>query len=373
MKNKLRILIVLMLLMVNCTKQKPFHAVEVDNPQFNPKTVFIGYEDLSNPKFNALKEKYQLDSIFHGETDELKRILLLRNWIKNHISIDNVGPYPGCGSAECILDEAIKGHGFHCGHYMVVQNAVMNAYGYVTRCLGAGEGVADGLGEGHHGINEIWLNTFHKWFLSDAKYNYHFEKNGIPLSALEIRDAYLNNRAADITLMEGPDRVPTEFYPELKNRSKELFARIYTWISWDKYNNKYVNWPNDSSDLVMYQDGYFKNHVWIRDGKPHWAYNTSYLHLTSDRKAIEWTPNTISSEVAIVGNKVRIRLNSITPNLKTYQMKELLDGDGSTIEWEAVSNAVEIELKRNRNEIVFRVVNLADITGPEHRVIIERE
>jgi hypothetical protein len=367
MKGESIVAVVIMILTLSCNTKKPFHEVKVDNPVFIPNTAFAGYEDLSNPKFAALKEKYRLDTIFHGEKDELKRILLLRNWINKQIKIDNAGPYPGDGSTESILDEALKGHGFHCGHYMTVQNAVMNAYGYVTRCLGAGEGVPDFL-EGHHGINEIWLNTYHKWFLSDAKYNYHFEKNGIPLSALEVRDAYLKTKAADITLMKGTDRVPTEIYPELNNRSKELFARIYTWISWDKYNNKYINWPNDSSDLVMYQDDYFKNHVWIRDGKPHWAYNTHYLHLVSERKAIEWTPNTILSKVIIEGNKAKIELNSNTPNLKTYQMKEQPRAD-----WKDVSNALEIKLKKDRTEILFRTVNLAGVTGPKHKIIIERQ
>ncbi|MEP6952198.1 MAG: hypothetical protein ABI863_23100, partial [Ginsengibacter sp.] len=199
-------------------------------------------------------------------------------------------------------------------------------------------------------------------------YNYHFEKSGIPLSALEIRDEYLKNKAADITLVKGPDRVPTEIYPELNNRTKELFARIYTWISWDKYNNKYTNWPKmDSSDLVMYQDDYFKTHTWIRDGKPHWAYNTRYLHLVPDRKAIEWTPNTIASKVVIDGSKAKIELSSNTPNLKTYQMKEMPGG-----EWKGVSTPVEIALEKNTNEIVFRTENLADVTGPEHKIIIER-
>jgi hypothetical protein len=32
-------------------------------------------EDLILAKIPALKEKYQLDTIFHGEQDELKRIL----------------------------------------------------------------------------------------------------------------------------------------------------------------------------------------------------------------------------------------------------------------------------------------------------------
>src|SRR5437868_8567845 len=163
MKNRLALITVSSLLIWSCSNNKPFHEVRVENPQFISNTAFVGYEDLTSPKFKALKEKYQLDTVFYGETDELKRILLLRNWIKKNIKIDNVGPYPGDGSAESILDEALKGHGFHCGHDMVVQNAVMNAYGYVTRCIGAGEGVPDFL-EGHHGINEIWLNTYHKWF-----------------------------------------------------------------------------------------------------------------------------------------------------------------------------------------------------------------
>jgi hypothetical protein len=355
-----------LLLLQRCGTTAAYHQVAVDNPAFIADTAFAGYEDISAAKFRTLKEKYQLDTIFHGETDELKRILLIRHWIRNHIQIDNIGPYPGDGSAESILDEAIRGHGFHCGHYMVVQNAIMNAYGYVTRCLGAGEGTPDFL-EGHHGINEIWLNGYHKWFLSDAKYDYHFEKNNIPLSALEVRQAYLDNKAASITLVKGPDRVPTESYPELNNRPKELFARIYTWISWEKYNNRYSIWPNDSSDIVMYQDDYLKTHTWIRDGKPHWAYHTKYLHLVPDRKSIEWTPNTIASKADIEGNRVTISLESNTPNFKTYQVKDLPDS-----EWKNIPAVVDLELKNDKNRLVFRAVNTAGIAGPVHTVAIER-
>lgn len=365
MKTKLMFLILLSLLILSCSNKPPFHQINVDNPEFIPDTAFASFEDLSSPKFKALKEKYQLDTILHGEKDELKRILLLRNWINKIIRIDNNGPFPGDGSVESICDEALKGHGFNCVHFSMVQQAVMNAYGYVTRYVRVDDG-GPVDGEGHHAVNEIWLNTYHKWFVSDAKYNYHFEKNGIPLSALEIRGEYLKNKAADITLVKGPNRTPTEFYPELKNRSKELFARMYTWISWSKYNNQYTIWPKDSSDLIMYNDKYFQNHTWLRDGKPHWAYNTMYLHLVNDRKAIEWTPNTISSKVIIEGDVARIELNSNTPNLETYQLKKLPDGN-----WKDVSNSAEIELKNGYNEMLFRTMNLAGVTGPEHKIIIE--
>ncbi|MEP6952196.1 MAG: transglutaminase-like domain-containing protein [Ginsengibacter sp.] len=371
MKNKLRpaLASLVILLVVSCASRK-FHEIKVVNTEFVPDTAFTGHEDLSLTKFKTLKEKYHLDTIFHGETGELKRILLLRNWISKTIKIDNNGPYPGDGSPESILDEALKGHGFHCGHYTAVQNAVLNAYGYVTRCLLADVGVPVNQieGEGHHAINEVWLNSYHKWFLSDAKYDYHFEKNGVPLSALEIRDEYLKNKAADITLVKGPGRIPTETYPELKNRSKEKFARIYTWLSWGRYNNRYSNWPKTNTDyMIVYEDDYFKNHTWLWDGKPFWAYNTEYMNRVKERKAIEWTPNTISSKVTIEGSKGRIELHSITPNLKTYQMREMPDKN-----WRDISDVAEIALEKDTSEIVFRVVNLAGVTGPENKIIIAR-
>lgn len=381
MKIKLILSVAWLILTVGCIAQR-FHEVKVDNPDFIPDTAFVGYEDWSSPKFNALKEKYQLDTIFHGESDELKRILLLRNWINKHIKIDNDGPYAGDGSVESILDEASKGHGFHCGHFTAVQNAIMSAYGYVTRCLLADIGVPVNLieGGGHHAINEVWLNTYYKWFMSDAKYNCHFEKSGIPLSALEIRDEYLKNKGTAITLVKGPDRVPTEFYQELKDSSKrelesggkELFTRIYTWLSWGTYNDRYTNWPKTKTDyMIVYEDGYFKNHTWLWDGKPFWAYNTKYMKRVKERKAIEWTPNTISSKVTMERNKARIELSSITPNLKTYQMK-MPDERPMPIRWKDVSSIVELQLKKNTNEIVFRAVNLAGVAGPEHTIIIKR-
>jgi hypothetical protein len=167
--------------------------------------------------------------------------------------------------------------------------------------------------------------------------------------------------------MKGPDRVATSVFPEINNRPKELFARIYTWVSWVKYSNKYIGWPNDSSDLIMYKDDHFKNNVWIRDGKPHWAYNTRFLHVVSDRNSIEWTPNTINSKVNIDDNKAEIELDSDTPNLKSYQMREAPD-----MKWKDVSNMVQVELKKKKYELAFRTVNLADVPGAEHLVIIER-
>jgi hypothetical protein len=355
----------------NCSPKKPFKVETVaGNPDFIPNTIFVGYEDISSPKFKALKIKYQIDTIFHGETDEFKRILLLRHWIRHIISIDNYGPYPGNGSAESILDEAIKGHGFHCGHYATVMNAVLNAYGYVTRSILADVGFpVDFLaGEGHHALNEVWSNHFHKWFISDAKYDYHLEKNSIPLSALEVRDEYLRNQGKDIVLVQGPDRIRKDVFSELKNRTTPLFARIFTWISWGKYNKIYTDWPAVNADYrFVYEDEYFKTHTWLFNGRPHWAYNTPYMIREPNRQAIEWTPNTIHSIVGIKDNLASIKLESNTPNFKTYQIKT-----GDNPRWKDMPDSISVPLLSDTNRFIFRTVNKENVTGPEHKINISR-
>lgn len=353
------------ILIISCGR-KEYYQADISNPVFRPNVEFRSSEDLSSPKFRHLVEKYQLDTIFHGETDEFKRILLLRHWIKSVIKINDHGdPYPGGGYAEGILDAALKGQGFHCGHFMTVQNAIMNAYGYVTRTLGAGPGVKGGP-DGHHGINEIWLNKYNKWFLSDAKYDHHFEKNGVPLSAVEIRDEYLKNKASEINKVKGPGRVPFDIDQET-GLSREQNAQTYTWIEWHGYNNMFTIWPDYKDLLIMYSDEYFKSHTWIWDGKPHWAYaKPEFMRPVDNRDSIYWTPNTISSKVGIKGRLAHIELTSDTPNLKEYQMKNMEDGN-----WLKVDKKLDLELRQQKYEMAFRTVNLAGVTGPEHRITID--
>ena len=347
--------------------ERTYNNIEISNPVYQPNVIFQGYEDLTSPRFNHLIEKYRLDTIFHGETDEFKRILLLRHWIKSVIAINDFGdPYPGEGNPEGILDAALKGQGYHCGHFMIVQNAILNAYGYVTRTLGAGPGVKGGP-DGHHGINEVWLNQYNKWFLSDAKYDHHFEKNGIPLSALEIRDEFLKNKVADIIKVKGTQRTPFDIDAET-GYSKVQNAQTYTWIEWHAYSNSFTRWPEARDLLIMYEDDYFKNNIWIWGGKPHWAYTKpEFMKLVQDRVAIYWTPNTIASLVEINGKLAHIALQSTTPNLKEYQMKELSDGV-----WGRVEESFDLPLKKRKYDLVLRTVNLADVSGSEHRILIGR-
>lgn len=146
-----------------------------------------------------------------------------------------------------------------------------------------------------------------------------------------------------------------------------MFARICTWISWARYNDEYTGWPNNRSELIVYDDDYFRKHTWMRDGKPHWAYHTIYFDSITDRKKIEWTPNTIAANVEIVKDTAKISLYSSTPNLKSYQMKELPEAH-----WKNVDSTIALILSKDNNQFAFRTVNIADVSGPEYTVRIKK-
>jgi hypothetical protein len=328
----------------------------VPNPVLRVNEIFPAYENLRDPRNLRLRQRYQLDRVVHGEPDEFRRLLLLRHWIKQQMRINDAHPTPTREDAFSILDAALEGGGFHCAHFSLVQQAVYTSFGYVTRRLGAGPGLNEPGKWGHHGINEVWVNSLCQWVLLDAKYDFHFEKDRKPLSALEIRDEVLADNLGSLRLAVGPDR--------RRQRRPPARADTYRWISWET-TPYFTDFPNHAtSGLVVYEDEYYRTHTWYRDGAPHWAYAADFFIPVRRRSWIEWTPNVIASRVDLSGPRAEIALTSCTPNLRTYEMRR------EQGPWKACADRVSLPLGRSGATRCFRSVNLAGVAGPEHVVEI---
>ena len=343
----------------------PFVVRPVENPRHCGNEMFRAFEDYYSPRIRRLRARYGLDAVVARETDEWKRILLLRHWIKSNIAIDNDNPTQTRGDTFAILDAALKGGKFHCTHFSIVQHAVLNSFGYVARRLGCGPGLKDD--GGHHGVNEVWVNKFSKWVLIDAKYDAHFEKNGVPLSALEIRDEVWRDGAQSVIRVVGPDRRPMK--PDPETGTWETRPATYRWCSWETNTNRFTTFPaRPTSTLVVLDDETFRKHTWYRDGKPHWAYDTPYFIKTTRRDWIEWTPNVIASKVTIAGGTARVLLGSCTPNFRSFQR---MDEGGM---WHDCGEELELPLdSRAHLRFTFRTINCFGVTGPEHYVEIAYE
>jgi hypothetical protein len=353
----------------NAAGQTRYASREVENPQFRPSQIFFKFEDITSPPFRDLMRRFAFKEAVKGVDDEFERILLLRNWIFKTLKVDTTKPGPPL-DAISILAQGPSGGPFECTHAMLAQNAVMNAMGYVTRCLQPGPGQEENtyLAAGNHGVNEIWSNKHRKWFISDAEFDGHFEKGGIPLSALEIRDEYLKNGGKDIDLVVGPKRK--------KAKPEQLFSpHTYRFVAYELTGDRHTSSGWSSGALAVLDDEYFRNNTWYRWATPleqkkapkHWALRQNFFVRVAHRDWIEWTPNVVGVRAEIQGDRARVRLRSHTPNLDRYEMRQ----PGGR--WEKVESEIDLKLEGARIQKEFRSVNLAGVAGPVSRILIEQQ
>ncbi len=340
-----------------------YRVVAVENPVYRPNELFPAQEDITHPRFEEVRRSYDLAGVIAGEEDELKCILLLRQWVHKQLVVDRSKPVPG-NDALVYLGEGPKGAAYSCGHHMIALNAVLNAMGYVTRCLNAGAGGKEGRLTGHHGMCEVWSNDLCKWIIVDSEHDAHFEKDGVPLSALEIRDEVIRNGGADVVRVDGPDRKPQ---PRERDESWGRTPRTYNFVGWMLSGNVHSSWPQQRSSVeVVYDDEYWRTHTWFRDGREHWAYKAGYFLPITQRGWIEWTPNVLRVRTTITGSVAKVRINSCTPNFKEYQMKS----EGGN--WEALESTFSLQLSQPRHDWRLRSVNVMNVPGPEHHLVIQR-
>jgi hypothetical protein len=335
------------------------------NPVYRPNTLFVTQEDLRSIRFVELQTRYPLAALVLGQRDEFQCILVLRHWLHERIVPDPNKPVTEDGDALRILAEGPKGGYYSCGPFSKALNAVLNAMGYVTRCVFAGAGEKEADLSGAHGVNEVWSNTYCKWILMDAEHDSHFEKEGKPLSGLEIRDEVLRDGAAHVVRVEGPERKPAA---KEKDDSYGRTPRTYTWVSFYLEGNRHTIWPREiAADEVVLEDAYFKTHTWYRGGRKHWAYDARAFRPVRDRHVIEWTPNVLDINTRIEGDTAEVQISSCTPNLREYQV-QLPGGNGKPVEAKFA-----LPLKGIRTERFLRAVNLAGVCGPAYRLVIEQK
>ena len=340
----------------------------VSGPAFHAPEIFAAIEDYHNPRLKRLRDEYGLEKVVAGEPNEFRRLLKLRHWVHTRWPIDN--DQKEGGDAFAILEKAKAGAGFHCSHSLTVQHAVLVSMGYVARDLGVDRNHEDLSRSIHHGVNEVWSNDYAKWVMLDAKYDIHFERNGIPLSALELHEAVRADGGKGVVKMEGVERLQV---PMDKPDAPEGTIRSYWWASYYLRPNPFTepHWSGGSRLLVFDNDA-FRNTTWYRatnDGKlvKHWAYAAHAFIPTGSRQQIEWTPGVPDLRARQVARETfEIQLRSATPNFKIYLTRI---GGGS---WKPLSgDRTRWTLQPGENRFEARTQNLAGVEGPVVSAVVE--
>jgi len=331
----------------------------VSGPEFAANALFVGVEDALCTDAKRLRKDYQLDDLVKGETGEFRKLLKLRHWVHSRWHIDNDQNFNG-GVFE-ILERAKAGDGFNCSHAMKVQHAVMTAMGFVVRDLGVQcntEEYPDGF---HHGVNEVWSNEYAKWVLMDGEYDFHFERAGQPLSALEVHEAARSDGGRQLVKVQGPDRTAVP----MKGLGFPFTSAIgYWWTSYHVRQNTFTQPQGNESRLVIFDNAAFRQTTWLRKRgdnvlRKHGAYDAKAC-VPADRRHIEWTPGVSELHVRQTAPaELEVRASSVTPNLKTTSVR--LDGG----DWLPLEDGrLTWKLKAGANRLEVRTRNVLDVDGP---------
>jgi hypothetical protein len=159
----------------------------------------VRYEAFDTPRLRELRVRENLNSVVAGGRGEFERILLLKDWVAAQFPHGNPNPYPPW-DAITVLDWIRSGKtGGFCGQYSQVLLQSLASLGLTARYVELGGSWNPYV----HFVIEVWSNQFDKWVVLDADYNVHFERGGIPLSALEVHDALVESRLSDVETIKG--------------------------------------------------------------------------------------------------------------------------------------------------------------------------
>ena len=219
---------------------------------------------------------------------------------------------------------------------------------------------------------EVWSNQHRKWVVVDCQSDLHYEKDGTPLSAWEIRAEWLKNGGADVSRVVGaPER------RELKNpaivwwdRPDEDETAVYYWIY---YSDNSRTWNEEPPiHFIFPQDSANSGRVWYQNGpggrgRLHTGYEKKLFLPSTDPAAYDWTVGLVeASATALDGKNLSLELDSYCPNLTGYEAD--LDGAG----WQAIEGKSLVwTLHKGANSLALRTVNAAGVRGAPLTVRLE--
>ncbi|MFA6472651.1 MAG: transglutaminase-like domain-containing protein [Candidatus Latescibacterota bacterium] len=147
-----------------------------------PSFPFV-YQDMTNLKVRKLYDRIGLVEMIGKSKNDLDLIVQISDWANKQWGHTQPLPYPSWDAHE-ILDRVETGDAFWCTFKADLFVQACNAAGLTARILGINP-----FNEAAHTVAEVYNNDLRKWMLVDAWMNFWAEKDGVPMSALEVHNA----------------------------------------------------------------------------------------------------------------------------------------------------------------------------------------
>ncbi len=325
-------------------------------------------ESYNYPGLVDLCNRECLEEVVSPGKTEFEKMRLLNDWVNSQWERGFPESYPPW-NANVILPLIRSGtSGGFCAQYAVVMVQACLSLGWQARYLDT----AHKSQEAHltHFTVEVWSNQFNKWILLDPFFGCHFEKNGVPLSALELHNFLVNKKTDNVEFVKGDGK---NVINNLKDLSKgDVLARYYH-IAVD-LRNDHMSRPhgfyNRRQNYLSWRDGFTSGRKdvfnYFATGKERFNFPLNQLRL-SVKGGEDDTLN-----VMILTN---------TPGLESVEIKEGKQWKRYYSPFEAENRNPALDytfsslyggvfiyrwkLTPGKNELRARSINVRQVKGPE--------
>ena len=329
---------------------KKIKIVKIRNPDICPAAFGFQYEDFFNQDVQMLREKYSLGKLVVDAATDLEKFIILREWVRGRISEGRPKNVDYNFNALNILERAGKGEHFFCSETATIFTQCVISLGYIGRYVGLFKG---------HILAEVWSNDFNKWVVMDVGDNLHYEKFGVPLSALELNIALESGEFSDINVIYGIDKKhlsadERDFYISYY---RDFFVRMRN----DWFSNKYPHWHPKGNSIM---NGLEWHGLRSSD-------NILVARRTSNGEQLNFCLDVVSimcDSSNSSGKEIWLFFNTFTPGFSNF-LFSIDDG----VKVRADNKKLVWKLHKGRNKIEVMAVNVLGVNGSpsEIELIVE--
>lgn len=308
---------------------KKIKIISIKNSIYINSRFTFYYQPADEPKLKILREKYKFDTITAPASNELAKIIILRNWTRSRFKMTEYQPLGKYFDGLKILEENRRDINTyiprstytpcHMLSFLYVQ--VLLSMGFQARAVTVSVNLID-----THCVVEVWSNLFRKWIVMDVFFNLYYEKDGIPLNAVELHNTRYTGLNS-VTVIRGTQTSGDNIYePSLEELLKwYAYFRVEFRNDWMS-NHYFIGHPKRSD----------RTSVWWQELE--FPVRGTLSPKTNDINDLYWPLN----QVEICAKQkfesdfapLKFLFKTITPNFKDFEI--IIDDEKRIRQKEAV-------------------------------------
>jgi len=346
------------------------------NPDMPSPRYPFSYEKHGQRKLHELRRRYRLRSVVSAASSEFEEFILLRDWVRSRWAHGwNEAIATDALDGMALLEDSKRGLQFCCGSYAILFVQCLLSLGHQARRISISvedsDFIAPDEGNVGHSVPEVWSNDLVKWVLVDPDFNCHYEHGGIPLSALEIHDFWLQGRWREVEMVRGKTPLEiSETPPEIwagdgMERVHREFEKLLRFNVMDYYHFLSLEMGNDH----LTNSGGRGELGWVDEHTPPRLVRCnlpSRIKYSQDPADLYWPINLTHIDLSCSDRRpspsMTVELENNMPNFMAYQVR--IDERG----WRRRPSQFRWRLRQGTNSIEARSVNQFGIRGPSSKI-----